>query len=83
MTETTTRQTCATTRTTPSCGDPYPMFRRLRDEAPLYYNAQHDFYALSRLADVEQALVDQETFSSARGDIIEMIKADSRSRPAR
>ena len=25
--------------------DPYPVFRRLREEAPLYYNAQYDFYA--------------------------------------
>lgn len=41
--------------------DPYPMFRRLREEAPLYYNAQHDFYALSRFADVNKALVDHET----------------------
>src|SRR5262249_8492086 len=28
--------------------DPYPVFRRLREEAPLYYNEQFDFYALSR-----------------------------------
>ncbi len=28
--------------------DPYPVFRTLREEAPLYYNEQHDFYALSR-----------------------------------
>jgi cytochrome P450 len=56
--------------------DPYPMFRRLREERPLYYNAQHDFYALSRFADVNKALVDHETFSSARGAIVELIKAD-------
>ena len=56
--------------------DPYPTFRRLREEAPLYYNAQHDFYALSRFADVNKALVDHETFSSARGAIIELIKAN-------
>jgi cytochrome P450 len=56
--------------------DPYPTFRRLRDESPLYYNKQHDFYALSRFADVDKALVDHETFSSARGAIIELIKAD-------
>jgi cytochrome P450 len=56
--------------------DPYPMFRRLREEAPLYYNAQHDFYAVSRFADVNKALVDYETFSSARGAIIELIKAN-------
>lgn len=56
--------------------DPYPMFRRLREEAPLYYNAQHDFYAVSRFADVSKALVDHETFSSARGAIVELIKAN-------
>jgi cytochrome P450 len=56
--------------------NPYPMFARLREEAPLYYNAQHDFYAISRFADVNKALVDHETFSSARGAIIELIKAN-------
>lgn len=56
--------------------DPYPTFRRLREEAPLYYNAQYDFFALSRFADVNKALVDHQTFSSARGAIIELIKAD-------
>ena len=45
-------------------------------KSPLYYNAQHDFYALSRFADVNKALVDHETFSSARGAIIELIKAN-------
>lgn len=56
--------------------DPYPMFRRLREEAPLYYNEQHDFYALSRFADVESAIVDYRTFSSARGAILELIRAN-------
>jgi cytochrome P450 len=56
--------------------DPYPTFRRLREESPLYYNAPHDFYAISRFADVNKALVDHETFSSARGAIIELIKAN-------
>ena len=56
--------------------DPYTMFRRLREEAPLYYNAEHDFYALSRFADVDQALVDHQTFSSARGAILELIKGN-------
>jgi cytochrome P450 len=55
--------------------DPYPMFRRLRGELPLYYNAQHDFYAISRFADVNKALVDHETFSSARGAILELIRS--------
>jgi cytochrome P450 len=56
--------------------DPYRAFRGLREQAPLYYNEQHDFYALSRFADVDRALVDHETFSSARGAIIELIKAN-------
>ena len=56
--------------------DPYPVFRRLREEAPLYYNEQHDFYAVSRYADVERGLVDHETFISSRGGILELIKAD-------
>lgn len=56
--------------------DPYPAFARLREESPLYYNEEFDFYALSRFADVNKALIDHETFSSARGAIIELIKAD-------
>lgn len=56
--------------------DPFPMFRRLRDELPLYYNEQHDFYALSRWADVNAALIDKDTYSSAKGAILELIKAD-------
>jgi cytochrome P450 len=56
--------------------DPYPMFRRLREEAPLYYNESHDFYAVSRYEDVNRGLVDQKTFSSGRGVILELIKSN-------
>jgi cytochrome P450 len=56
--------------------DPYPTFRRLRVEAPLYHNDGYDFYALSRFGDVDRGLADHGTFSSARGVILEMIKAD-------
>ncbi len=60
-----------------SFGDnPWPVFNRIRAEAPLYYNDTHDFYALSRYADVERALTDWETFSSSRGVILELIKAN-------
>jgi cytochrome P450 len=55
--------------------DPYPVFRRLREEAPLYYDTQYDFYALSRFADVDAGLGDWGTFSSARGVILELIRA--------
>jgi cytochrome P450 len=54
--------------------DPYPVFRRLREEAPLYRNETHEFYALSRFDDVERGLVDWETYSSRRGAILELIK---------
>ena len=57
--------------------DPYPVWRRLRDEAPLYYNEQYDFYALSRFDDVERGLVDwRRPTARAKGAILEMIKAD-------
>jgi cytochrome P450 len=55
--------------------DPYPMWKRMRDEQPLYFNEEHRFYALSRHADVEGALKTWETFSSAKGAIIELIQA--------
>ena len=56
--------------------DPYPVWKRLRDEAPLYYNEKYDFFALSRFDDVERALVDWETYRSGRGSILELIKAN-------
>jgi cytochrome P450 len=56
--------------------DPWPVFNRIRTEAPLYYNQTHDFYAVSRYADVERTLTDWETFSSARGVVLELIKAN-------
>ena len=55
--------------------DPYPMFKRFRDEAPLYYNDEHDFFALSRFDDVNRTLVDHQSFSSARGAVLEIIKS--------
>ncbi|HWE55446.1 MAG TPA: cytochrome P450 [Acidimicrobiales bacterium] len=54
--------------------DPYPTWKRLRDEAPLYYNERYDFWALSRFDDVEKALVDWRTFISGKGSVLEMIK---------
>jgi cytochrome P450 len=56
--------------------DPYPVFKRLRDQAPLYYNEQYDFYAVSRFTDVESGLVDARRFISGRGGILELIKAN-------
>ena len=56
--------------------DPYPAFRRIREESPLYRNDQHGFYALSRFEDVRLGLTDPATFSSSRGAILELIKAN-------
>jgi len=55
--------------------NPYPVFARIREEAPLYYNDKHDFYALSRFDDVNKALIDHETFISGRGALLEIIKS--------
>lgn len=56
--------------------DPYPVYARLREEAPIYHNERYGFWALSRHADVEKALADWETFSNSRSDILELIKSD-------
>src|SRR5438132_3969812 len=56
--------------------DPYPIWKRLRDEAPLYYNERYDFFAVSRFDDAERALTDWRTYSSARGTLLEFIKAN-------
>ena len=54
---------------------PYAVFARLREEAPLYHNEKHDFYALSRYDDVNKAVIDHETFISGRGALLEIIKS--------
>jgi hypothetical protein len=51
--------------------DPYPLYRRLRDEAPAYWNARLGFWALSRHADVLAAFKDPLRFSSAGGVSLE------------
>lgn len=53
--------------------NPHDVWRRLRDEAPLYRNERIGFYALSRYDDVLAGLVDWETYSSARGTLLELI----------
>jgi cytochrome P450 len=56
--------------------DPYPVYRRLREEVPIYYNDTHDFFAVSRFEDVEKGLLDAQTYISGKGAILEIIKAD-------
>jgi cytochrome P450 len=55
--------------------DPYPTWRRLRDDAPLYRNDTLDFYALSRWDDVKPALIDWETYRSGHGTVLEIIQS--------
>lgn len=61
--------------------DPYPVYRRLREEAPLYYNEKYDFYAVSRYSDVQKCFLDHETFISGRGGILELIKENVKMPP--
>jgi cytochrome P450 len=51
--------------------DPYPVYRRLRDEAPAYFNEKRGFWALSRYDDVRLALNDWRTYTSTEGITIE------------
>jgi len=57
---------------------PFETYRRMRDEAPLYYSEKYDFWALTRYEDVSAAIRDHETFSSARGVTLDMVKAAAR-----
>jgi cytochrome P450 len=53
--------------------DPYDVYRRLRDEAPVYRNEHYGFWALSRYDDVVAAHRDWRTFTSTRGITIDML----------
>jgi cytochrome P450 len=52
---------------------PYGAWRRLRDEAPVYWNERYGFWALSRFDDVLAASIDHGTFSSAYGITLDNI----------
>lgn len=53
--------------------DPYPLYRRMRDEAPAYYNPKLDFWALTRFQDCHDAFLDWQTYSSAQGTVLELM----------
>jgi len=55
--------------------NPYPIYRELRDQAPVYHNEQRNFWALSRYDDCQSAVRDFKTFSSAKGTSLEDLKA--------
>ena len=55
---------------------PYETFRRLRNESPVYYNEEYNFYALSRHEDLGKVLTDRETFISGKGMVYNIISND-------
>ena len=56
--------------------DPTEVYRRLRDEAPVYFSEKYGFYALSRFADVVSAHRDWQAFSSAHGIDLHTLTVD-------
>ena len=59
--------------------DPHPVWKRLRDEAPAYYNEQYDFWALSRFEDVERAHREPQRYSSAHSTVLESMTEEAQS----
>jgi cytochrome P450 len=57
--------------------DPHPIWRRLREEAPVYHNERYGFYALSRYEDVERAHREPKRYSSAHATVLEMMTDDA------
>jgi cytochrome P450 len=53
--------------------DPHSVWRRMRAEAPLYYNEKYNFYALSRYDDVARALPDWQTYRSGHGTTADIL----------
>ena len=47
--------------------DPYPVYRRCRDEDPLHHNPEHDFWVLTRHADIQHAIRTEGVYSNAMG----------------
>ena len=60
---------------------PFDTYRRMRDEAPVYYSEKYDFWALTRYDDVAAAIKDHGTFSSAKGVTLDIVKAPETESP--
>jgi cytochrome P450 len=61
--------------------EPHPLWRRMREEQPLYRNEELDFWALSRFEDVKACQVDWRRFSSARGVELRSLKSGTPKAP--
>jgi cytochrome P450 len=53
----------------------WETYRRMQEEAPVYYSEEYDFYALTRHVDVAAGLKDYETYSSAYGIDLSMVRS--------
>jgi hypothetical protein len=51
--------------------NPYPCWKQLRDEAPVYFNPEFNFYAITRFDDVLAAMLDPTTYISGQGVTID------------
>ena len=60
--------------------NPHPVWRRMREEAPLYRNDKYDFWALTRFDDVMNVLVDSKTYTIDEGDLLENIRTPKNQR---
>src|SRR3954453_18981726 len=56
--------------------DPYPLWKRMRDEAPVWHNDRYDFWALTRFHDIEAANKDHDTYVSSHGTTVETMTED-------
>jgi cytochrome P450 len=56
--------------------DPHPIWKRMRDEQPVYRNEKCDFWALSRHDDIAAVHRDYATFTSSRGTVLELMGTD-------
>jgi cytochrome P450 len=56
--------------------DPHPIWERMREDEPVWFNERYDFYALSRFDDVWNAYRDPATFSSSHGVMLETLDSE-------
>ncbi|MBB4199868.1 cytochrome [Rhodoblastus sphagnicola] len=50
--------------------DPFPFYKRLRDDFPCYWSEEANIWVLTRYADIVTALNDWRTYSSAKGNLM-------------
>ncbi len=56
--------------------NPHPLFHRMREEAPLYFSEEFDFYAISRFEDIERTLLNRDVFISRKGVTLDILKSN-------